>query len=322
MSSTVTGLPDSWAHGGLWDMTRRERVVTFIGAGGKTTCLQALTREIESSEQRVIATTTTKVYPEKRMNCWKNPNPPPYERTGSCFWHVDVMEESGKWIGPSREAVDDAIELASAVHDVGAINGLPWHSGGSMRTGLLHQRTVPVLPRKQENRPCAFPGRSTRTVPVLPWWVIEGDGARGLKLKCWESHEPQIPRRSNCVVLVLDGGLWGGVLQAEYVHRPAVCPDLVGQVWNAEQAWRYFLRSPVFAPQYQQMSWVILLNSPGKNLKNEDLLDLRPPFDPLLDLWHKWIELQRQVFDQSRPKHLRLAVGDAKEGEMRWFDLW
>ena len=111
------------------------------------------------------------------MNGWKNPNPPLYEQEGACFWYVDVMEESGKWIGPPLKAVDDVIfgEITRGA------------SGSSKR-----------------------------------FWVIEGDGARGLKLKCWEPYEPQIPRRSDCVVLVLDGGLWGRVLQAEQVHRPLV----------------------------------------------------------------------------------------------------
>ena len=142
--------------------------------------------------------------------------------------------------------------------------------------------------------------------------MIEGDGARGLKLKSWGPHEPQIPGRSDCVVLVLDGGLWGRVLQAEQVHRPAGCLDLLGQVWNAEKAWRYFLRSPVFTPQYGKMSWVILLNNESMN-----------SYKPLLDLNHRWAEIQREVQDLKYwPKHLRIAAGDAKEGKLQWFDLW
>ena len=202
------------------------------------------------------------------MKGWKNPNPPPYEQEGACFWYIDVLEESGKWLGPPLKAVDDAI---------------------------LEEITRGAL------------GSSKR------FWVIEGDGARGLKLKCWELHEPQIPRRSGCVVLVLDGGLWGRVLQAEQVHRPAGCLDLLGHVWNAEKAWRYFLRSPVFAPQYGQMSWVILLNTKAA-------VD---SYKPLLDLNHRWAKIQREVKDlEYRPKHLRIAAGDAKEGKLQWFDLW
>ncbi len=246
-------------------MTGRAQVTTFIGAGGKTTCLQAITREINSAGLRVIATTTTKVYPEQHMKVWKNSGPPPYDLGDACFWYVSREAESGKWIGPPPKAVDDAIASAS-------------------------QRTVPNL-----------------------HWVIEGDGAKGLMLKCWEPHEPQIPQRSDCVVLVLDGGLWGRVLQAEQVHRPADCQDLVGQVWNAEQAWRYFLRSPVFAPPYGHMSWVILLNSKAS----------MGSYKPLLDLNHRWAEFEQEAKGlEYRPKHLRIAAGDAKGDKLKWFDLW
>lgn len=273
MADSETGLSNSRASGSLWDMTGRVPVVTFIGAGGKTTCLRSLTQEIISAGKPVIATTTTKVFPEDSMKAWKNPNPPFGEQAGAYFWYVDMLEEKGKWIGPCLSSVDAAIGRAG------------------------------IIPNLQDLH-----------------WVIEGDGARELKLKCWEPHEPQIPRRSDCVVLVLDGGLWRKILQAEQVHRPAVCLDLLGHVWNAEQAWCYFLRSPVFAPRYGQMSWVILMNIHGRNAENEDLVE---PLKCLHDLRRRWIEIQREIKDlEYLPKHLRIATGDAKEGKLQWFDLW
>jgi probable selenium-dependent hydroxylase accessory protein YqeC len=300
MTGIETRLPNSWQNGSLWSMTGRVQVVTFIGAGGKTTCLRSLTQEIDSAGQRVIATTTTKVFPEERMNSWKNPDPPPYEQEGACFWYVDILGESGKWIGPPLKAVDEAIGRAKAVLDVGS-HVLPLHaSANAIESERISKITNDGI------------GASPGTVSDVSW-VIEGDGARGLRLKCWEPHEPQIPRSSDCGVLVLDGGLWGKVLQAEQVHRPGACQDLLGHVWNAETAWRYFLRSPVFAPQYGQMSWVILLNS-------KESMDSPKP---LLELNYRWTESRREVNDREyRPKHLRLAAGDAKEGRLQWFDLW
>jgi len=121
-------------------------------------------------------------------------------------------------------------------------------------------------------------------------------------------------------VLVLDGGLWGRVLKAEQVHRPAGCQELLGHVWDAEKAWGYFLRSPVFAPQYGQMSWVILMNCHEENAENENSVE---PLVLLQDLGHRWAEIQAEVKDlKYRPSHLRLAAGDAKEGKLQWFDLW
>lgn len=262
MTGTKIGLPNNWVQGSLWSMTGCVQVVTFIGAGGKTTCLRSLTEEIASAGQPVIATTTTKVYPEDSMRAWKNPEPPvPGE--GTWFWYVDTSEENGKWVGPSPQTVDEAI------------------------------------------------GRF-RTVPGLHW-VIEGDGARGLQLKCWASHEPQIPQRTNCAVLILAGDLWGRILAAEQIHRQDRCQEFVGQIWNAEKAWSYFLRSPVFACQYRQMSWVILLNM-------KTSLDF---LQPLHDLNQRWAKIKQVVQGLDfQPKHLRLAAGNVKEGKLLWFDLW
>lgn len=284
MVSSGTGLSNNWANGSLWDMTHRVHVVTFIGAGGKTTCLRSLTKEIVSAGHRVIATTTTKVFPEELMKGWVNHNPPSCEQEGACFWYVDVMEESGKWMGPSVRAVDAAIVSANA-----SLSASP------------------------------------RTVPNLPdlYWVIEGDGARGLKLKCWEHHEPQIPERTECAVLVLDHGLWGNVLLADHVHRWERCQNLLGQIWNAEKAWNYFMSSPVFAPQNGHMTWVILLNSPREKLENEALKGTEGPLDLLETLSHRWAEIQKEAVDlKNWPRHLRLATGDAKKGKILWYDLW
>ena len=84
MANSDIGLTTSWASGSLWDMTSRAQVVTFIGAGGKTTCCRSVTKELESAGEQVIATTTTKVLPEEHMIAWKNTEPPPLEQEGAC----------------------------------------------------------------------------------------------------------------------------------------------------------------------------------------------------------------------------------------------
>jgi probable selenium-dependent hydroxylase accessory protein YqeC len=261
--------------GSLWKMAKYERVVTFIGAGGKTTCLQTITQEINSAGQRVIATTTTKVFPEQHIMAWKNTCPPPNTIENACFWYTQVEDESGKWLGPSLKTVDAAL---------------------------------------------------ADDLQIYRFWVIEGDGARGHKLKCWASHEPQIPEYTECAVLVLDQGLWGKVLRADQVHRGELCRNLIGHIWNADQAWNYFLASPVFAPQYGHMDWVILLNGPGKIEEDEsckEIKDSSSSTDPLQNLYCRWVEIRQNIMDlKFKPGHLRLAAGDAKEGDLRWFDLW
>ncbi|TGE34570.1 selenium cofactor biosynthesis protein YqeC [Desulfosporosinus sp. Sb-LF] len=270
MVSSLTGPTSDWASGGLWDMTERVQVITFIGAGGKTTCLRSITQEIESAGQLVIATTTTKVFPEKHFKAWRNLLPPLQDQENACFWYAKVEDESGKWVGPSIKMVNDALA-----------------------------RDLLSIPKR--------------------FWVIEGDGARERKLKCWGPHEPQIPMFTKCAVLVVDRGLWGEILQETQVHRPERCQGLLGQVWNAENAWSYFLKSPVFAPRYGHLSWVILLNSPDECAENKESMS---PKD-LQELCHRWVGIRQDLDEQNhRPKHLRLAAGDAKGEKLQWFDLW
>lgn len=282
------GLSIKLESGSLWEMTDRAQVITLIGAGGKTTCLQGLTQEIYAAGYPVTATTTTKVYPDDKMQTWNQSDPPPCETDQVYFWYTEVEDGSRKWLGPSPMAVDEAI-----LGDLG-----------------LSQR----------------------------YWVVEGDGARERRLKCWASHEPQIPYRSDCGVLVIDGRLWGGVLKEEYVHRSELCKDLLNRLWTVECAWLYFLKSPVFWPQYQRLSWVILFNIPrqsdpvlnvtGENVHSKlagDSIssDFHEAACLLEALNGRWLELEEQNgILENRPKRLRLAAGDAKEGRLQWFDLW
>ena len=303
MASSDTGLQNSWGSGGLWDMIRRVPVVTFIGAGGKTTCLHSITQELESFGEQVIATTTTKVFPEEHMTSWLSDDPPK-SQDKACFWYVKVEDKSGKWIGPTVNAVDTAISddlLSFKCQD-------DQESEQTRKASHASSRTVPNLHNLHTS-----------------YWVIEGDGARGLQLKCWEPHEPQIPLQSNCAVLVLDRRLWGNVLQPNQVHRPQRCSDLLGRVWNAESSWHYFLGSPVFSTLYRKLAWVILMNGPGEIIKTVNpMINQKASEDIniLRELSQKWVEIQARANNLNRPTHLRLAVGDAKEGAIQWCDLW
>lgn len=281
MAGSETGKETCLREGNLRRMTEPARVVTFIGAGGKTTCMRVLTWELAAAGCPVIATTTTKVAPEEEMRSWQGLFPPTveigegarFERLNPCFWYEETGED-GKWIGPSRQAVDEAIAAGYGYGDFTSE-----HS--DYVSGNEH------------------------------YWVIEGDGAKRLKLKCWANYEPQVPYRTGCGVLVTDGGLWGKILHREYVHRPEACDEIIGKIWNAENAWRYFLRSPVFYPEYRRLSWVILFNAPGLGLaEGEEILNA---------FRHCQKEINQR---ENKPEHLRLAAGDAKEGKLRWFDLW
>jgi hypothetical protein len=246
--------------GGLFEMTGFARIVTFIGAGGKSTCLMSLAQEISTAGEKVIATTSTKVFPMPFAHVEKNVQ---LHKIGSYphFWFAECEPESGKWIGPSIETIDSATASDERQH----------------------------------------------------FWVIEGDGARGRKLKCWALHEPQIPFSTECAVLVLDGGLLGNIINSQDVHRVELFKGPLGAVWNLQQAWEYFLASPIFAPRYNKMSWVILCNEFADHLGNVDIERLVKAGVSALQGYPDHVML---------PRHLRLAAGDAKEGNLRWYDLW
>lgn len=256
--------------GSLWEMVRKAQVVTFIGAGGKTTCLNRLTWEIDQAGHPVIATTTTKVYPQAFPSLWQNAREFPFlETVLPCFWYADVEKASGKWQGISVDVLDSAI-----------LKGPKY------------------------------------------FWVIEGDGAREHRLKCWASHEPQIPRFTEAAVLVIDGHLWGKKLRQDDIHRSELCNDFVGKLWNTELAWLYILSSPVFNKAYGDISWFVLFNMWDKELVEQE----RDELSKLKKLGEEfWTQTQDHFHTHSDirlPRHLRLSAGNAKEGNLRWYDLW
>lgn len=261
------------SNGSLWEMTRRANVITFIGAGGKTTSLRQLTQEIYAAGHNVVATTTTKVYPEENFPSWQSSCCPPSAKRGLWFWYARREPENDKWVGPDRETVDAAIEANIS------LKGTEWARA----------------------------------------WVIEGDGAKGRRLKCWDAHEPQIPLQTQCAVLILREELWGKTLHVEDVHRPERCPDLLGSVWNGTRLWRYVLKSPVFDARFKHMSWVVFLN--GSNEMEKDRTTSSEYILKTLEaLWPKVQQLD--AYPSRMPLHLRIAAGDAKEGKIQWFDLW
>ena len=235
-------------------MTGFARVTTFIGAGGKTTSIKRLGKEINATGQPVVLTTTTKVYPFDDCPAWQHEIiPPPLELTTG-FWYARVEPQTGKWCGPVKEAVDKAIQAEA--------NGR--------------------------------------------YWGIEGDGARCRRLKCWATYEPQIPQATECVVLVIDGGLWGKVLEADEVHRPEMCPDLIKRVFDGATWLEYVLRSPVCFPAWTGLPWVIMLNrwvpgAPGSDLE---------VIEELIRVMH--------TRRDRLPANLKVACGNVLTGKLVW----
>ncbi|KUO63068.1 MAG: hypothetical protein APF84_11110 [Gracilibacter sp. BRH_c7a] len=246
------------SFGSLWETLYHSQVITMIGAGGKTTALVRLIQELSAHGTKVIATTTTKVYPIDCATIWVDVIPPPDDIRYPCFWYKEESND-GKWIGPDTEKVEEAIDYDK---------------------------------NHNNNRV----------------WIIEGDGARSLYLKCWAGHEPQIPSNTDCVVLIISAGLWGKTLHSKDVHRPEYCKDLIDRTWNTQTFWNYLQYSPVCRLKLKNTSWVVLFNETscsGQNILNQV---------KLLESDKKNAVLGDRAFP-------RFAVGNVKEGLIRWLDL-
>ncbi len=262
MLNTRTG----FASGTLWDMADKAANITFIGAGGKTTCLTRLAQEVTTAKRAAVLTTTTKVYPFCSIAPWQSSSlPPPSDYQSPCFWYASCEEGSGKWAGIAWQTLDRVFELENKAGNVDRV------------------------------------------------WLVEGDGARCRGLKCWAGHEPQIPLNTRCAVLVINGRLWGQTLRAPDVHRPELCPELIGRVWSEESFWTYVTNSPVFYPEYSHLAWVVFCNQVVSDPLAESILAAQGGV---------WQRAKGAVGKLSLPSQLRLAAGDAGEGKIQWYDLW
>lgn len=143
-------------------------------------------------------------------------------------------------------------------------------------------------------------------------WIIEGDGAKGQRLKLWAPHEPQIPQKSDCVVLILDGRLFGQVLRESDIHRADLGPELVGQVLDGKLLGGYLARSPLMAKEYQHMFQVVFLNALERSQALQVLSDINRELGS---------GLAGSGLAPDLPGSIRFAAGSAKNGSAAWLDI-
>lgn len=154
-------------------------------------------------------------------------------------------------------------------------------------------------------------------------WIIEGDGARRRKLKCWAAHEPQIPVNTECVILMIDGTLWGRIPKPEEVHRLELCPFLTDREFDVFSAWRYLLASPVFNPMYARMEWLVMINY-YQDMQGDNDFVFPDIIGELAEKAPEFLApgITGEIKPACAPRLLRLAMGDIRKGEIRWLDLY
>lgn len=163
--------------------------LALVGAGGKTTTLFRLARELFVGDQRpgcVLLTATTHLAVEQT-------------KLADRYFPIYSIEE---------------LETA-------ARQGL---SGVVLFTGprVENERVAGISELALER---LFALAEARRLPLL----VEADGSRRLPLKAPASHEPLIPPWARTVVVVAGLSALGNPLTAEWVHRPERFAQLAGQ---------------------------------------------------------------------------------------------
>lgn len=166
--------------------------VAVAGAGGKTTLCWRLTQEIAANGGRAIFTTTTKIWqPADGVFDLLRVSPLP-ER-----------EELGLGVGSWRTAC-----LASSIY--GTPNNSPINGAGmpTVQTKLNGFNAEEI---------CALRQSTNHQSPIT--FLVEADGARGLRIKAPGAGEPVIPPCADVVCVLANLDAIGRPLDERIAHR-------------------------------------------------------------------------------------------------------
>lgn len=180
---------------------QRGDVVSFVGAGGKTTTAMRLADELSAAGQRVIFTTTTKIME-------------PIPREGE---YLFVSDDPDRMLARVPELLARYPRVILAHHrlegsDAGIEEdvGYPFPVRTNKVKGIA-AKTVDQLARQLMGR------------AVI---LVEADGAKHRSLKAPAPHEPVVPASTTLLVLMASLHVLGKPLSAEYVFRPELVAAL------------------------------------------------------------------------------------------------
>ncbi len=176
-------------------------VISFVGAGGKTTAALRLMEELAGIEQRVVFTTTTKIL-----------EPIPREN------EYLLLANEEEALAQVPELLTRYLKVFLAQRRLGEVD--PTVLGES-------DRDYPMRPNKLEGVP---PSLVDRLAQQLSGAVIlvEADGAGHRALKAPAAHEPVVPPSTTILVPLADLTVLGKPLAEQHVHRPELVAGLTG----------------------------------------------------------------------------------------------
>lgn len=162
---------------------KRPRIISVVGAGGKTTLIYRLAEELKRKGLHVLITTTTKMYvPKRRFISWES--------------GIDEEEDKGKQENAKR--MEEKIR------------------------GKLHEEGIVVVGRTLNGEE-KFTEISEEVRSILPRLcdvlLVEADGSRQKPVKVPAEHEPVLFPASDLVIGVLGMNSVGQCI-LEAAHRP------------------------------------------------------------------------------------------------------
>lgn len=162
---------------------KRPRIISVVGAGGKTTLIYRLAEELKRKGLRVLITTTTKMYVPKRR---------------FISWESGIGEEGDKGKQESAKRMEEKIRVK--LHEEGIVVVGRILNGGEKFTGIPEE-VRSILPSLCD---------------VL---LVEADGSRQKPVKVPADHEPVLFPASDLVIGVLGMNSVGQHI-LEAAHRP------------------------------------------------------------------------------------------------------
>jgi molybdenum cofactor cytidylyltransferase len=190
-------------------------VVSFVGAGGKTTAALRLMEELAGIQRRVVFTTTTKIL-----------EPIPRENE-----YLLLALRQAQDTAEEEEALTQVPELLTRYPKVFLARRCleevdPTALGES-------DRDYPMRPNKLEGvSPLLVDRLALRLGSGQARWLseaiilVEADGARHRALKAPAAHEPMMPASTTILVPMAGLTALGKPLAEKHVHRPELVADL------------------------------------------------------------------------------------------------
>lgn len=159
------------------------RIVSIVGAGGKTSLLFALARLLLQKNVKVICTTTTKIFP-----------PTPQEGGVVKIMGTLSAEAFSADVSFALRRTSLLTMVGSKIPETGKLGGVPI-------------TLFPVL---------------CQTLSLFPqniWILVEADGARRRPLKAPAIHEPVLPLETKWCIAVFGLDSLGKKIDEKFVHR-------------------------------------------------------------------------------------------------------